>query len=112
MPRTMKAAVVREFRQPLAIEEVSIPNPGPGQILVKVDPRGRSRRHHLQRGARARHTAGRQEVTRAGAQSAFAPRLEQRPGACHRRGIQTLREPVDEVTQRREILGAGILALA
>ena len=40
MPRTMKAAVVREFKQPLAIEEVPVPNPGPGQILVKVAASG------------------------------------------------------------------------
>jgi propanol-preferring alcohol dehydrogenase len=36
----MKAAVVREFKQPLAIEEVPVPNPGPGQILVKVAASG------------------------------------------------------------------------
>jgi len=40
MPRTMKAAVVREFKQPLAIEEVPVPNPGPGQILVRVAASG------------------------------------------------------------------------
>jgi alcohol dehydrogenase, propanol-preferring len=32
----MKAAVVRAFDQPLAIEEVAVPRPGAGQILVKV----------------------------------------------------------------------------
>jgi len=32
----MKAAVVREFGRPLEIEEVSVPRPGPGQILVRV----------------------------------------------------------------------------
>lgn len=36
MPKTMKAAVVRQFGQPLSIEEVPIPEPGPGQLLVKV----------------------------------------------------------------------------
>ena len=36
MNKTMKAAVVREFGAPLRIEEVRIPTPGPGQILVKV----------------------------------------------------------------------------
>jgi len=36
MPEMMKAAVVREFRGPLRIEELRIPAPGPGQILVKV----------------------------------------------------------------------------
>ena len=34
MNRTMKAAVVREFGKPLVIEEVSVPRPGVGQILV------------------------------------------------------------------------------
>jgi propanol-preferring alcohol dehydrogenase len=34
--RTMKAAVVREFGQPLSIEEVPIPEVPPGQVLVKV----------------------------------------------------------------------------
>lgn len=32
----MKAAVVREFGQPLAIEELSVPAPGPGELLVEV----------------------------------------------------------------------------
>ena len=36
MQGTMKAAVVRSFGKPLAIEDVSIPAPGPGEILVKV----------------------------------------------------------------------------
>lgn len=36
MPRTMKAAVVRAFGQPLAIEEVAIPTPGPGEVLVRI----------------------------------------------------------------------------
>ena len=34
--RTMKAAVVREFGKPLAIEEVEVPRPGAGQVLVKI----------------------------------------------------------------------------
>jgi alcohol dehydrogenase, propanol-preferring len=34
--RTMKAAVVREFGKPLAIEEVPVPRPGAGQVLVKI----------------------------------------------------------------------------
>ena len=34
MPRTMKAAVVREFGKPLTIEEAPVPEPGPGQIQV------------------------------------------------------------------------------
>jgi propanol-preferring alcohol dehydrogenase len=36
MAKTMKAAVVREFGKPLAIEEVPIPQPMAGQILVKI----------------------------------------------------------------------------
>ena len=40
MNKTMKAAVVREFGQPLVIEEVTVPMPGLGQILVKVAATG------------------------------------------------------------------------
>jgi len=40
MDRTMKAAVVRAFGQPLAIEEVAVPRPGAGQILVEVEACG------------------------------------------------------------------------
>lgn len=40
MPRTMKAAVVREFGKPLTIEEAPIPEPGPGQIQVKIEASG------------------------------------------------------------------------
>lgn len=36
MQRTMKAAVVRNFGKPLSIEEVPVPTPGPGQVLVQV----------------------------------------------------------------------------
>jgi propanol-preferring alcohol dehydrogenase len=36
MAKTMKAAVVRAFGKPLTIEEVPIPTPGPGEVLVKV----------------------------------------------------------------------------
>lgn len=36
MSRTMKAAVVHEFGKPLSIEEVAIPEVGPGQVLMKV----------------------------------------------------------------------------
>ena len=36
MPRTMKAAVVHKLGKPLVIEEVPVPEPGHGQILVKV----------------------------------------------------------------------------
>jgi propanol-preferring alcohol dehydrogenase len=36
MKRTMKAAVVKTLGGPLAIEEVPVPVPGPGQVLMKV----------------------------------------------------------------------------
>src|ERR1700676_5723885 len=36
MPKMMKAAVVRQFGKPLVIEDVPVPVPGPGEILVKV----------------------------------------------------------------------------
>lgn len=36
----MKAAVVHEFGKPLTIEEVPIPTPGPGEVLVKVMANG------------------------------------------------------------------------
>jgi propanol-preferring alcohol dehydrogenase len=36
MPQLMKAAVVHAFGQPLAIEEVPVPEVAPGRILVKV----------------------------------------------------------------------------
>jgi len=36
MAKTMKAAVVHAFGEPLKIEEVSIPSPGRGQVLVKI----------------------------------------------------------------------------
>ena len=40
MDRTMKAAVVRAFGQPLVIEEVPVPRPGAGDILVKIEACG------------------------------------------------------------------------
>ncbi len=36
MGKTMKAAVVREFGKPLTIEDMPIPQPKAGQILVKI----------------------------------------------------------------------------
>ena len=36
MAKTMKAAVVHKFGAPLEIEDVPVPTPGPGQVLVKV----------------------------------------------------------------------------
>ena len=38
--KTMKAAVVRAFGQPLVIEEVKVPEPAPGEILVKIEACG------------------------------------------------------------------------
>jgi alcohol dehydrogenase, propanol-preferring len=40
MPKTMKAAVVREFCKPLVIEEAAVPEPGPSQIQVKIEASG------------------------------------------------------------------------
>jgi len=40
MAHTMKAAVVHEFGKPLTIEEVPVPQAGPGQILVRVAATG------------------------------------------------------------------------
>lgn len=40
MSKTMKAAVVREFRKPLTIEEVPVPEVGPRQVLVKIAAAG------------------------------------------------------------------------
>ena len=40
MDKTMQAAVVRAFGQPLKIEEVDVPRPGTGDILVKIEACG------------------------------------------------------------------------
>lgn len=40
MSETMKAAVVRAFGKPLTIEDVPIPEPGPGRVLVKIEACG------------------------------------------------------------------------
>lgn len=40
MASTMKAAVVRRLGQPLTIEELPIPTPGPGEVLVKIAATG------------------------------------------------------------------------
>lgn len=40
MDKTMKAAVVREFGKPLVIEEVTVPRPQAGDILVKIEACG------------------------------------------------------------------------
>src|SRR5215217_3547119 len=36
----MKAAVVRRFKDPLAIEDVRRPNPGEGEVLVRIEACG------------------------------------------------------------------------
>lgn len=40
MPKTMKAAVVTAFGQPLEIREVAVPTAGAGQVLVKIAASG------------------------------------------------------------------------
>ncbi|TKW64923.1 MAG: alcohol dehydrogenase AdhP [Paracoccus denitrificans] len=40
MAKKMKAAVVREFGKPLEIEDAPVPEPGPGQIQVKIEACG------------------------------------------------------------------------
>ena len=40
MAKMMKAAVVRQFKMPLSIEEIPVPEVGPGQILVKIEASG------------------------------------------------------------------------
>jgi propanol-preferring alcohol dehydrogenase len=37
---TMKAAVARSFGAPLQIEELPVPTPGPGEVLVKIEATG------------------------------------------------------------------------
>lgn len=36
----MKAAVVHDFNQALRIEDVPVPSPGPGEVLVKIETSG------------------------------------------------------------------------
>jgi len=40
MAQTMKAAVVEEFGKPLVLREWEMPNPGPGQIVIKTEACG------------------------------------------------------------------------
>ena len=40
MPGTMRAAVVRALGEPLTIDEVPVPTPGPGEVLVKIAASG------------------------------------------------------------------------
>ena len=36
MAKTMRAGVVHAFGKPLTVEEIPIPTPGPGEVLIKV----------------------------------------------------------------------------
>ena len=36
----MKAAIVRDFTSPLSIEDVPVPQPGPGEVLVRIETSG------------------------------------------------------------------------
>lgn len=40
LPKTMQAAVVEKFGEPLVVREVPVPNPGPGQALVEISASG------------------------------------------------------------------------
>jgi propanol-preferring alcohol dehydrogenase len=40
IPKTMKAAVVEKFGEPLVVREVPVPKPGPGQALVEIAASG------------------------------------------------------------------------
>ena len=40
IPTTMKAAVVHEFHQPMQIEDVPVPQPGPNEILIHTEACG------------------------------------------------------------------------
>ena len=40
MPSTMRAAVVHAFDRPLTIDELPVPQPGPGEILVRIEASG------------------------------------------------------------------------
>ena len=40
MSKTMKAAVVHRFHEPLKVEDVPVPEPGDGQVLVQIEASG------------------------------------------------------------------------
>src|SRR6516225_12465151 len=40
MGKSMRAGVVRAFGKPLSIEEIPVPTPGPGEVLVKIAATG------------------------------------------------------------------------
>ena len=54
MPRTMKAAVVTAFNQPLSIREVPVPEVGPDLIPMTVEPSGVCHTHFMPRSATGR----------------------------------------------------------
>lgn len=37
MPTLVRAAVCRDFGEPLAIEEITLADPGPGEVRVELD---------------------------------------------------------------------------
>lgn len=40
LPNTMRAARIHEYGKPLTIDEVPVPRPGPGQVVVRVEGAG------------------------------------------------------------------------
>lgn len=40
VPATMRAAVVTSFTEPIAVQDVPVPTPGPGQVLVRIEMSG------------------------------------------------------------------------
>src|SRR5476651_893726 len=40
MEHAMKAAVVTDFHSPLEIQDLPIPEPGPGEVLVRIETSG------------------------------------------------------------------------
>jgi alcohol dehydrogenase, propanol-preferring len=40
MTQTMRAAVVHAFREPLSIDRLPVPTPGPGQVLIRMEASG------------------------------------------------------------------------
>ena len=40
LPRSMRAAVVERFKEPLVVREVAVPEPPPGRVLVKIAASG------------------------------------------------------------------------
>ena len=36
IPKTMSAAIVEKFGEPLSVREIPVPSPGPGEVLLKI----------------------------------------------------------------------------